>query len=122
MKLLEDKGISVEKKVEKPVVKKEKPRYTSRSAKVKKPEEKAKEKRDPDDYVNIVLEVSPTESSIYIDGKFWGISPANKKIENLRLKPGSYTLDVVKPGYRSYRKKLELNAGEDLKLVIKLVK
>jgi hypothetical protein len=56
--------------------------------------------------VEVFLEVLPEEASIYLNGKFWGISPRGGKIENFRLKPGKYTLEVLKPGYRTYEKEL----------------
>ena len=33
----------------------------------------------------IILTVTPAETAIYIDGKFWGLAPEAGKIENLRL-------------------------------------
>ncbi len=71
--------------------------------------------------VNITLEIAPEESSIYLNGRFWGISPKSGIIENLRLKPGEYSLEVVKPGFRTYEKKLVV-ADQNLKLIIKLEK
>ncbi|MGE5344124.1 MAG: PEGA domain-containing protein [Candidatus Omnitrophota bacterium] len=56
------------------------------------------------------LTVSPDESSIYMNGKFWGISPESGKIENIRLKPGKYSLEIVKPGYKTYKKEWEFKA------------
>ncbi|MCK4762144.1 MAG: PEGA domain-containing protein [Candidatus Aminicenantes bacterium] len=72
--------------------------------------------------VKLTLEIEPEESSIYLDGKFWGISPAKGKIVNLKLKAGAYMLEIVKPGYKPYKKKLELADQEELKLTIRLIK
>ena len=73
-------------------------------------------KEIPDAYVNVILEVYPEESSIYIDGKFWGISPEGKQIKNLRLKPGKHTLEIVKPGYKTYKKKLNVSIVKNVAL------
>lgn len=72
--------------------------------------------------IKIIIEIEPEESSIYLNGKFWGISPAKGKIENLRLKPGKYTLEIVKPGYKLYKKELNLADQEEITLSIKLIK
>jgi hypothetical protein len=71
--------------------------------------------------VNVTLHILPDEAAIYLDGKFWGLSPKSGVIENLRLKPGKYTLEIVKPGYHTYVKKLSL-ADKAVKLIIKLDK
>jgi hypothetical protein len=57
--------------------------------------------------VELSLHVLPEESSIYLNGKFLGISPEGGKIENLRLKQGKYSIEVVKPGYKTYKKEWE---------------
>ncbi|MCK5058368.1 MAG: PEGA domain-containing protein [Candidatus Aminicenantes bacterium] len=72
--------------------------------------------------IKIILEIEPEESSIYLNGKFWGISPKRGKIENLRLKPGKYTLQIVKPGYKEYRKEMVLTDQKEIRLSIKLIK
>ena len=123
LKLLEDGEYTKEVKEEKPVSRRFKPKYKPRPSAEKKPEKKVEIKKDKSDpYIKVILEIEPAESSIYIDGKFWGISPQGKKIGNLRLKPGKYTLEVVKPGYKSYKKELDITGEEDLKLVIDLKK
>jgi hypothetical protein len=71
--------------------------------------------------VEVTLEVHPAEASIYLNGKFWGISPKLGKIENLRLEPGRYTLEVVKPGYRDYKKEIEVKE-QKLSFIITLAK
>ena len=123
MKLLEDKDYvkPVKKsKVEKPA--KVKPVPVAKPEPQKEfPEELEKEIENDVKPVDVVLEIFPEESSIYLNGKFWGISPKIGKIENFRLKPGKYTLEVVKPGYKTYKKKLEIS-DQKLSLSIKLIK
>jgi uncharacterized membrane-anchored protein len=71
--------------------------------------------------VDVILEIQPEEASIYLNGKFWGIVPREGIIENLRLEPGKYTLEVIKPGYQDYKKEIEVK-DQKLKILIKLEK
>jgi hypothetical protein len=71
--------------------------------------------------IDVILEIQPQEASIYLNGKFWGIAPREGKIENLRLEPGKYTLEVAKPGYQDYKKEIEVKE-QKLKILIKLEK
>lgn len=71
--------------------------------------------------IKITLEIEPEEAAIYLDGKFWGISPVKGKIENLKLKPGKYSLEIIKPGYKPYKKELSLTDQKEVSLTIKLV-
>jgi len=58
--------------------------------------------------VEVSLQILPEESSIYINGKFWGISPEGGNINNIRMKPGKYSIEVTKPGYKAVRKEMVL--------------
>ncbi len=126
LKLLKDrKYYSSIKEPRKKVEEKAKSEYIPKTEPEKKPppapkpeEEETTKIKEP---VNVTLEISPKESSIYLDGRFWGISPESGRIENLRLKPGRYTLEVVKPGYKSCKKKLDVK-DKNIKLIIKLEK
>jgi uncharacterized membrane-anchored protein len=126
VKLLRDKKYySSPKKPTKKKEEKPKSEYIPKTEPEKKPpappkaeEEATVKKVEP---VNVTLEISPKESSIYLNGKFWGISPESGKIENLRLEPGQYTLEVVKPGYKEVKKELNIK-DKDVKLIIKLEK
>lgn len=69
--------------------------------------------------VNVTLAIQPAESAIYLNGKFWGIAPPSGRIDNLRLKRGKYTLEIVKPGYNSILKKLTVT-DKDINLSFKL--
>lgn len=70
----------------------------------------------------VILTVTPAEASIYIDGKFWGLAPADGKIENLRLKPGKYLFEAFKPGFSVYKKEVTIPKGEKFALAITLQK
>ncbi|UCH98397.1 MAG: PEGA domain-containing protein [Candidatus Aminicenantes bacterium] len=128
LKLLKDKDYTGPAKSKKPARKakpeeaEKKPGYKAKTEPVKElppePKEESKQLVKP---VDVILEIHPEESSIYLNGKFWGISPKEGKIENLRLKPGQYTLEVVKPGYQDYKREIEVKE-QKLDLIIKLEK
>lgn len=89
----------------------------------KKPTEKAeesgKEGKNPTEPVTVTLEIVPSESSIYLNGKFWGLSPISGAIDNLRLEPGQYTLQIVKPGFKEYKAPLDVK-DKNLSIIIRL--
>lgn len=128
LKLLKDKDYTGPPKSRKPARKvtpeeaEIKPGYKAKTEPEKKlppePQEESKESEKP---IHVVLEIQPEEASIYLNGKFWGIAPRDGKIENLRLKPGKYTLEVAKPGYQDYKKEIEVKE-QKLKILIKLEK
>ena len=101
----------------------DKPEYKAKTAP---PRDMPKDKKmtqpkTPVSVVPVLLEITPVEASIYLDGKFWGIAPPSGKIENMRLRTGKYSLEVVKPGYLPYLKKLDIK-DKKVKLIIKLEK
>jgi hypothetical protein len=115
LKLLEDKDFTGPIKPKEPGKKPtpkdtgKKPKYIPKSEPPEKtPQDLAEKGRELTavEPVEVFLEVLPEEASIYLNGKFWGISPKGGKIENFRLKPGKYTLEVLKPGYRTFEKEL----------------
>lgn len=73
-------------------------------------------------FAPVVLEVSPPESSIYVDGKFWGIAPEDGVINNFNLVKGKHNIEVVKPGYKTVLKIIDVAGQKELKVTIKLEK
>jgi hypothetical protein len=71
---------------------------------------------------SVFLTVTPAETAIYIDGKFWGLAPEGGKIENLRLKPGKYVFEAFKPGCGAYKKEVAVPKAEKFTLAIALQK
>jgi hypothetical protein len=128
LKLLKDKDYTGPPKSKKPAKKvtpeeaERKPGYKAKTEPPKElppePTDLTKESITP---IEVFLEIQPQEASIYLNGKFWGIAPQSGKIENLRLKPGKYTLEVAKPGYKDYKKEIEVKE-QKLKILIKLEK
>jgi len=55
------------------------------------------------------LDVSPADASIYVDGMFRG---TGQDLRRLNLPPGRHRLEVVRPGYRTLERDVEVQAGE----------
>lgn len=70
----------------------------------------------------VVLSVTPVETAIYIDGKFWGLAPTRGKIENLRLQPGKYVFEAFKPGFKVFKKEITVPKQLQFTLTITLQK
>lgn len=120
LKLRQDKGFVREQPVTKePVPSEPIPKTVKEQEVPEVPEEPNIEKFR---LIKIILDIEPPEASIYLNGKFWGISPVKGSIENLKLKPGKYTLEIVKPGYQAYKKELDLSDQKEVKIEIKLQK
>jgi len=70
----------------------------------------------------VTLTVSPEETAVYIDGKFWGLAPAEGKTATLRLPPGKYAFTAFKPGFNIYSKEITVPKQEKFSLAITLQK
>jgi hypothetical protein len=53
------------------------------------------------------LTVSPDDASVYVDGRFYGTA---REAGHLYLSPGSHRVEVVRPGYRTFEKDVEVSA------------
>lgn len=73
-------------------------------------------------FAPVTLEVGPADSSIYVDGKFWGIAPEGGVINNFNLQKGKHRIEVLKPGYKSVLKIINVAGQKGLKVIIKLEK
>jgi hypothetical protein len=70
----------------------------------------------------ITLTVTPEETAVYIDGKFWGLSPAAGKTADLRLPPGKYSFSAFKPGFKAYSREVVVPRQAKFSLAIVLQK
>ena len=70
----------------------------------------------------VTLTVTPEETAVYIDGKFWGLAPAEEKSAILRLAPGKYAFAAFKPGFRIYSKDVIIPKQDQFTLAIALQK
>ncbi len=84
-------------------------------------------KSDEDDIIfhktSLSLSVSPSDAAIYINKKFWGISPKSGRINNIVLRTGKYSLEIIKPGYVSVIKTIIVSGKmKNLDMIIALKK
>ena len=70
----------------------------------------------------VVMTVTPPESSIYVDGVFWGVAPEGGMITNFNLNKGKHTIEVVKPGFTSETRDITVTGNKEIKIIIKLEK
>ena len=66
-----------------------------------------------------VIEISsnPEGAEIEIDGAFAGTTPRTKK-----LGPGEYKIKIIMNGYKSWERKIRVEAGEELPIAVELQK
>ena len=70
----------------------------------------------------ITLTVTPEETAVYIDGKFWGLAPATGRTADLRLPPGKYSFSAFKPGFKAYSREVVVPKQPTFSLAIALQK
>lgn len=69
----------------------------------------------------LVLQISPPEASIYIDGQFMGIGAMLTEIEDgLLMDEGEHRIEVFHPRFRKVERSFTVTAGEQTQLVIAL--
>src|SRR5437588_7640183 len=61
------------------------------------------------------LTTTPDAADVYVDGQFYGNSPAT-----LKLKPGKHTIRVTSPGFREWARDLTTDAGANVHLTATL--
>ena len=55
------------------------------------------------------LDVRPRDASIYVDGAFRGTA---RDLDRLRLSPGRHHIEMVRPGFRTEERDVEIRPGE----------
>ena len=70
----------------------------------------------------VTLAVTPEETAVYIDGRFWGLAPADGQPALLRLPPGKYSFSAYKPGFKVFVKEIVIPKQEKFALAIDLQK
>lgn len=63
------------------------------------------------------LDVTPSDASIYVDGMFRG---TGQDLRRLTLPAGRHRLEVVRPGYRTLERDVEVQAGESEDVEVEL--
>jgi hypothetical protein len=62
------------------------------------------------------LRVEPTDASVYVDGVFRGTG----RLRALRLPAGRHRIEVVRPGYRTIERDVEVHPGREAEVEIQL--
>ena len=68
----------------------------------------------------LYLDVNPTDSAVYVDGRFMGTAEEFGRSVGLVLDPGEHALSVVHPAFEKVSRHLEVEPGEALRLKIDL--
>ena len=64
--------------------------------------------RGSGDTGSLRLSVSPRDASVYVDGEFRG---SGRDSSSLRLRPGRHRIEVVRPGFRTIEREIEVERG-----------
>jgi hypothetical protein len=75
--------------------------------------------RDDADAGTLRLELKPSDASVYVDGEFRG---SGRRAETVRLAPGRHRLEVVRPGYRTVEREIEVRSGETVRVEVDLAR
>jgi len=65
--------------------------------------------RDQGDTGSVRLQINPRDASVYVDGEFRG---SGRQATNLRLRPGRHRIEVVRPGFRTVEREVDVQAGQ----------
>jgi hypothetical protein len=77
--------------------------------------------QDADGIGRLHLEVLPTDSSVYLDGKFVGTGVDLERLrQGLRVEPGEHRVAVVRPGHKSEEQEFTVSPGQQVDLEIEL--
>ncbi len=63
------------------------------------------------------LEVKPDDASIYVDDEFWGNA---RETKFLTLRSGRHAIELVRPGFATVRREVEVVRGETSDLLVEL--
>jgi hypothetical protein len=78
-----------------------------------------RDERMGEDTGQLRLDVRPPDASIYIDGEFRGTA---RDHERLTLPPGIHRIEVVRPGYRTVEREVEIRPGRTADVQVELVR
>lgn len=65
----------------------------------------------------LVIDVSPNDASVYVDGRFIGNARQTGEIE---LAPGPHRVEIVRPGYGTAEREFTIEAGRTQRLEVSL--
>lgn len=72
---------------------------------------------ESDERGTIVLNVTPEDASVYVDGEFHG---TGRNSESLILPAGRHQIEVVRPGFKTYEREVDVRPGRTLELEVDL--
>ena len=64
---------------------------------------------DRRDTGSVRLAITPRDASVYVDGEFRG---SGRDSATLRLRPGRHRIEVVRPGFRTVEREIEVESGQ----------
>jgi hypothetical protein len=79
--------------------------------------DRAEDDRENAEAGTLRLDLKPSDASVYVDGEFRG---AGRRVENLRLAPGRHRIEVVRPGYRTVEREVDVRPGDNNRVQIEL--
>ncbi len=85
----------------------------AKAAKKTEPAAAAREPSDPANTGHVRLNVLPW-GEVYVNDRKYGVAPP---LRDIALKPGAYRIEVRNPGFASYVQFIDLDAGEEIKIV-----
>lgn len=69
----------------------------------------------------LTLDVSPADAAVYLDGEFLANGGELARLHGaLPVAPGEHIVEVVRPGYRSVKQRVTVEAGEPATVTIRL--
>ena len=71
------------------------------------------DRRDDADAAGVRIQVRPQDASVYVDGEFRG---SGRAAANIRLRPGRHRIEVVRPGYRTLEREVDVQPGREADL------
>jgi hypothetical protein len=102
-------------------------RHDDRGAPPREPDDEARPPRDHErptagltwgnELGTVHLSIEPGDASVYVDGRFRG--PANG-LRALRLSPGKHHIEVVRPGFGTVERDVDVMNGEETNLELEL--
>jgi hypothetical protein len=63
------------------------------------------------------LEVRPDDASVYVDDEFWGNA---RETKFLTLRSGPHAIEMVRPGFVTARREVEVVKGETSDVLVEL--
>jgi len=70
-----------------------------------------------DDAGTVRLAIQPGDASVYVDGQFRG---AAERVRSLGLSAGKHRIEVVRPGFRTIEREVDVRDGEETTLEVEL--